>query len=113
MGELERGSVEPEAKRKHSRKTYNDNLGIPITIMQFGKLHRHDITVQGIDISEGGVGIISEMRIAPGFVWFWRRVGSQKAGIVMWSRRTNGTYRAGIQFLPLPREAEEQLATSD
>lgn len=106
-------SLDHDGRRKHPRKPYNDNLGIPITIVQFGKLHRHDITVQGMDISEGGVGVISDIRIAPGFVWFWRRVGSQKAGIVMWSRRFNGTYRAGIHFLPIPPEAEEDLATSD
>jgi hypothetical protein len=106
-------SVEQESRRKSPRKPYNDNLGIPITIVQFGKLHRHDITVKGTDISDGGVGIESDMRIAPGFVWFWRRVGIQKAGIVMWSKRFDGTYRAGIQFLRIPPEAEEALSASD
>jgi len=113
MAEQEAKPLNPENQRKHPRKPYNDNLGIPITIVQFGKLHRHDITVRGTDISEGGVGIISDMRIAPGFVWFWRRVGSQKAGIVTWSKRFDGTYRAGIQFLRIPPEAEEALTTSD
>ena len=102
-----------ETRRRYPRRRYNDNLGIPITIMQFGKLHRHDITVQGTDISEGGVGIIADSRIAPGFVWFWRRVGDQKAGIITWSRQFNGTYRAGIQFLPIPLASEDYLAMSD
>ena len=113
MAEQDSERTPYEIQRKHVRRTYNDSLGIPITIMQFGKLHRHDITVKGMDISEGGVGIISDIRIAPGFVWFWRRVGKQKAGMIMWSRRTNGAYRAGIQFLTLPAAVDESLTFTE
>jgi hypothetical protein len=93
--------------RKHPRKPYTDNLGIPVTIMQFGKLHRYDITVQGVDISEGGMGIISDVPIAPGFVWFWRKIGKQKGGMIMWSREISGKHRAGIQFLEIPVSSDD------
>jgi hypothetical protein len=106
----------PEAKaddakyavvRKHLRKPYKDNLGIPVTIMQFGKLHRHDITIHGIDISEGGLGIIADVPIAAGFIWFWRNIGRYKGGMIMWSREINGKNRAGIQFLQIPQGIDE------
>lgn len=93
--------------RKHQRKPYTDNLGIPVTIMQFGKLHRYDITVHGIDISDSGMGIVADVPIAPGFVWFWRKVGRQKGGMVVWSREIGGKYRAGIQFLEIPASIDD------
>ena len=102
MAEDKREAEHFTVVRKHPRKPYNDSLGIPVTIMQFGKLHRYDITVHGIDISDGGIGIIAEVPIAPGFVWFWRKTGNQKGGMIMWSREINGKHRAGIQFLQVP-----------
>ena len=99
--------------RQHHRTPCRDSLGIPVTITQFGKLHRHDITVYGTDLSEGGIGIIADVPIASGFVWFWRRVGTQTCGMVVWSREINGHYRAGIQFLHIPMSVENLTDTSD
>lgn len=101
------------AAREHPRAPFWDPLGIPVTIMQFGEIHRHDITVHGTDISDGGIGIVSDAPIACGFVWFWRVVGGQKGGMVMWSRKIKGRYRAGIKFLPIPLSAEGLLTTAD
>ncbi len=100
-----------EYTRKHPRKSYEDTLGIPITLIQFGKLHRHDITVRGVDISEGGLGIVADEPLSPGFVWFWRSVAERKGGILVWSRKEqNGNqYRAGIQFLPIPISPDDYL----
>jgi hypothetical protein len=99
--------------RKHPRKTFNDDLGIPVTVIQFGKLHRQDITVRGIDISEGGMGVECETPLVPGFIWFWRQVGSQKGGMIVWSRKIENRYRAGIQFLPIPMSPAEYLQTAE
>jgi hypothetical protein len=98
-----------EYTRKHPRKSFSDNLGIPVTLIQFGKLHRHDITVQGVDISEGGLGIVADVPLSPGFVWFWRSVGERKGGMIVWTRKENDKYRAGIQFLPIPISPDDYL----
>jgi len=58
------------------------------------------------DISTGGVGIESEKRIDTGFVWFGDRVGGHRGGVMMWSRQVGYNFRAGIQLVPLSREAE-------
>ena len=95
--------------RKCPRKSFNDDHGIPVTVIQFGKLHRQDITVLGVDISEGGVGIRSDVPLAPGFVWFWRPVGNQKGGMIVWSKKIDNQYRAGVQFLPIPMSPNDYL----
>lgn len=94
-------------ERKHPRMPYSDQLGIPVTIFQFGRLRRQDITVKPCDISEGGLGIISDEPLAPGFIWFWTKIREYDGGMVMWSRQINGKYRAGVQFLNIPSKAKQ------
>ncbi|NTW57571.1 MAG: PilZ domain-containing protein [Nitrospirae bacterium] len=59
------------------------------------------------DVSMNGVGVEAEKRIDTGFVWFRDRVGGHRGGVLMWSRQVGYSYRAGIQFVPLSRDAEE------
>jgi hypothetical protein len=59
------------------------------------------------DISMNGVGVEAEKRIDTGFVWFRDRVGGHRGGVLMWSRQVGYNYRAGIQFVPLSRDAED------
>jgi hypothetical protein len=84
-----------------------------MTVIQFGKLERIDLTVKGVDISDGGLGIISEVQLAPGFVWFRTTVGAHKGGMIVWSRKADRGYRAGIQFLPIPPSPSDYLQVSD
>lgn len=99
--------------RKFTRQTYDESAGIPVTVIQFGKLERIDITVKGIDISDGGLGILSDMPLSPGFVWFWNTVGPHKGGMIVWSRKADAGYRAGIQFLPIPMSPRDYLQVAD
>jgi hypothetical protein len=59
------------------------------------------------DISTNGVGVESEQRMDPGFVWFRERVGGHRGGVLMWGKQVGYNYRAGIEFVPLSREAEQ------
>ncbi len=50
-----------------------------------------------VDISEAGVGIETDYPLAPGHT-LWFNGGINKAGTVLWSRRTDSAYRVGIRF---------------
>ena len=99
--------------RKYPRLAYDGTADIPVTVIQFGKLERIDLTVKGVDISDGGLGILSEVPLAPGFVWFQSSIGSHKGGMIVWSRKSDTGYRAGIQFLPIPLSPRDYLQVSD
>jgi PilZ domain len=99
--------------RKFPRQTYNSSTDIPVTVIQFGKLERMDITVKGVDISDGGLGIQTDIPLSPGFVWFWSTVGTHKGGMIVWSRKEDSGYRAGIQFLPIPMSPRDYLQVAD
>ena len=76
-------------------------------IITFKDLAWKDHVASLKDISMNGVGIEAEARIDTGFVWFRDRVGGHRGGVLMWSRQVGYNYRAGIQFVPLSRDAEE------
>lgn len=99
--------------RKFNRHAYDGSADIPVTVIQFGKLERMDLTVKGVDISDGGLGVQSDIPLAPGFVWFWSSVGSHKGGMIVWSRKEDRAYRAGIQFLPIPMSPRDYLQVAD
>ena len=99
--------------RKYPRQAYGGSANIPVTVIQFGKLERIDLTVKGVDISDGGLGIMSEVPLAPGFIWFRSTVGAHKGGMIVWSRKAETGYRAGIQFLPIPMTPRDYLQVSD
>jgi hypothetical protein len=99
--------------RKYPRLTFPAADGIPVTVIQFGKLERVDLTVKGVDISDGGLGIQSDIPLSPGFVWFWSAVGPHKGGMIVWSRKEDRGYRAGIQFLPIPLSPRDYLQVAD
>jgi hypothetical protein len=78
-------------------------------IISFKQLEWTDHEVQVRDISSHGVGIESDRRMEPGFVWFQDRVGGYKGGVLMWSGQRGHRYRAGIRFLSLTEEDERSL----
>jgi hypothetical protein len=55
------------------------------------------------------VGIESDEQMEPGLVWFHNSVGDHRGGILLWSRKQDDQYRAGIRFLSLSTEVERLL----
>ncbi len=78
-----------------------------LCIITFKDLAWSDHVAYLKDISANGVGVESEKRIDSGFVWFRDRVGGHRGGVMMWSRQVGYNFRAGIQLVPLSREAEQ------
>lgn len=69
-------------------------------------LEMSDRFVRIVDISSGGVGVESDGQMEPGLVWFHTSVEDHRCGILLWSRKQDDLYRAGIRFLALSAEDE-------
>jgi hypothetical protein len=102
-----------ESTRRYPRHIYNDSPGIPVTIIHFSRLERIDLTVQCIDVSDGGLGIEADIPLSPGFVWFRDPVNKHNGGMIVWSRKADKGFRAGIQFLPIPESPDDYLQMTD
>lgn len=83
----------------------NCSLGV----ITFKRLEWTDHVACLVDISRSGVGIETDGRIEPGFVWFRDRVGGHKSGVLMWSKLQGQKYRAGVKFVSLSRDEEQYL----
>jgi hypothetical protein len=70
------------------------------------QLDRTDHHASIVDISNSGVGIESNSPMEPGLVWFRNRIWGQHSGVLLWSKQVGTQYRSGIQFAPLPHDAE-------
>ena len=98
MGENRRTSRQPAIQLKCS-------LGL----LSLTHLEMTDHVVRIVDISGGGVGVVSDEQMEPGLVWFNTTVKDHRGGILLWSRKQDDQYRAGVRFLSLSAEEERIL----
>jgi len=87
------GEVSRRFERRPCAKTIEYMMDVPGSDSQ-GIVN---LSAKAIDISEAGVGIETDYPLAPGHTLRFNG-GINKAGTVLWSRRTETAYRAGIRF---------------
>jgi len=78
-------------------------------LLSLKRLEMTDHVVRIVDISRGGVGVESDEQMEPGLVWFYTSVEDHRGGILLWSRKQDDHYRAGIRFLTFSAEDERLL----
>jgi len=101
------GSDERNELRQASRYPLAVQRDCAMCVITFKDMAWKDHLAYLKDFSMNGVGVASEKRIDPGFVWFRDRVGGHRGGVLMWSGQVGYKFRAGIQFLSFSREAEQ------
>jgi len=60
-------------------------------------------------ISGHGMGVASDQQIEPGLIWFHGSIEERRGGMLVWSRKQDDQYRAGIRFLPFTEKDERFL----
>lgn len=84
--------------RRFERRPYNETIDFFVSVFEFKELKRLNLNGTGIDISDGGIGVQVDYPLEPGHVLrFNSKV--QKAGIVIWSMKSENTYRVGVKFV--------------
>lgn len=76
-------------------------------VITFKDLSWTDHKTVVVDISRHGVGVESDEKLEPGFIWFLERMGGFRGGVLMWARNDNRKYHAGIRFISLSRHEEQ------
>jgi len=104
---LQRGrNMEQAPARQSLRYQVVQLREFPLCLIPFKSLVSTVMVAHVIDISAKGIGVESNQRLEPGFVWFRDRIGGFKGGLLVWSRQAGNKYRAGVRFVPLSREKE-------
>lgn len=85
--------------RKFSRHPYAQHMDIAMTILTEGQSHRWHTGARSVDISEGGLGLVTRYPLRVSQVISMKSGLSQKTGVVVWSRMLeDSTCRAGVRF---------------
>ncbi|GAB4419726.1 MAG: hypothetical protein OHK0032_15610 [Thermodesulfovibrionales bacterium] len=90
-----------EDKRQFKRTSFTETIGYSVSVLEFRELKRLNLKAEAVDISEGGLGIITDYPLEPGHVLRFTGEIEQKAGIVSWAMKIgdNSRYRVGIKFI--------------
>lgn len=91
-------TIDPHDWRMFKRERCDGTVDVSMSVIISNVFERKAHSARIVDISRGGIGIISDVPLELGFV----RVNpahENRAGIVMWNRRIDdNTYRVGIRY---------------
>ena len=90
--------MEPHDWRMFKREQYDGTVDVTVSVIRSNAIEKKSVSARTVDISRGGVGIISDVPLEVGFVRL--NAGTEnRAGIVMWNRKLDdNTYRVGIRY---------------
>lgn len=92
-------------QRQYIRNLLDKPREFSLIIIPFDKLEKISVSARAIEVGGGGMGIQTDRALDPGFVVIRNGMGDFKSGVLLWSKAINDrTYRAGIQYIPLPRK---------
>lgn len=90
--------TDQDERRKHHRRFYNTDL----RYYREGEPETKSYSSTSIDISDSGIGIITDHELEPGQVIIFKNKENptvHRIAIVQWSMKSGGKYRAGLLFI--------------
>ena len=96
-------------QRLYGRQPAEGEGKLVMSIIPFGKDESVDIIADAVDIGAGGLGIITNCDLEPGYVIMKDSRGEYANGILLWSRAIDDmTCRGGIQLLSVSRMGKRE-----
>jgi len=86
-----------EKRRKFDRSPSSLNINFSLTLFDKEKFEL-DKKADTIDLSSGGIGLLTEYPLEPGQLIRLDQNISHKIGLVRWVKKIDNAYRAGIKF---------------
>ncbi len=103
-----------EEKRSFGRKNICKAVTLEMSMANYGQGGMHPETGLGVDISQGGIGLITECLLEEGnLLKLYFPVAETKTNLpvyaqVMWAKPANGKFRAGLSFWDKPAWRKSQ-----
>ena len=85
--------------RKHPRKPYSEKINFQMSVIDGGNYTRWSLEAQAVDISDSGIGLVSEYPLKESqIIGFDEKMGN-RTGLVVWSKMLDDEKcRAGVRF---------------
>jgi len=94
------GNKTLEKSRKHPRKPCDEKVFFQMSIIDEGSISRKSLEAQAVDISDGGIGLLSQYPLSESQIVGFDEKNGNKTGVVAWSEMSDEEYcRAGIKFV--------------
>jgi len=85
--------------RKNPRIPHKENIQIQTSVIDQGNFIRWTLVAKGVDISDGGIGLLSQYPLKESQVVSFDEKMGKKTGVVVWSKMIDDdTCRLGIRF---------------
>lgn len=92
-----KGSV--KKSRKHPRKPYKEKISFQMSVIDQGNFTRWTLEAQAVDISESGIGLLSQHPLKESQVVGFNEKLGNKTGVVVWSKMVDEeNCRVGLRF---------------
>lgn len=89
----------PKGRRKHVRIGFDMPVEFSVSVLEFGNLRKLDLMGKGKDISEQGLGFLTDYPLVPGHVIRLKNIdGSPLTAVVKWIAEMDGRFRVGVLF---------------
>jgi len=93
------GNSTLKKSRRHRRKPCGEKVCFQMSIIDDGDISRKLLEAQVVDISDSGIGLLSEYPLSESQVIGFDEKNENKTGVVAWSKMINDTIcRAGVKF---------------
>ena len=90
---------EADGKRKKVRRPFVEGITFFLTVIHEGEERRWAMPAQSIDISDDGIGLLTQYPLKKSHIIGFGDDLDRKSGVVAWSlRQDEQHYRAGIKF---------------
>jgi len=84
--------------RQYKRERFEGTVVITLNVIKAHTIEEVRFPADIVDISHGGIGVVSDFPLERGFVRLNGELGN-KSGVVVWSGKIgNDKYRSGIRF---------------
>lgn len=93
------GSAFEKKSRKTPRKPYKENIPFQMSVIDQGNYTRWSLVAQAFDISDRGIGLLSQYPLRESQVIGFDEKMNNRIGVVVWSKMMDeGNCRVGIRF---------------
>ena len=92
-------------KRSSKRREFKKPVQLELSVLEKNQPKVIKFTGQGVDISQSGIGLITKYSLKKGSIVRLilpteeKETGFYTFAKTVWSKRINGSYRAGLTFL--------------
>ncbi|MEW6067308.1 MAG: class I SAM-dependent methyltransferase [Nitrospirota bacterium] len=85
--------------RKSERRPFSQTISCYLNVFESTRERKWlNLQARAIDVSDRGIGILTEYPLSPGYILWFNDGSGDRAGFVVWCTKLDAEYRAGVKI---------------